>query len=68
MIGLICPECGEPAVDRPPVSWLAAWGPAPRYSHLDGQPLCPVVGAGGYRPAGPVAADDPPGRSGGGEG
>lgn len=50
----VCPECGEPTVDRPPTSWLAAWGPPPEHSHTDGQPLCPVIGDGGYRPADPL--------------
>lgn len=53
---LICPECGEPVVTQAPSSWLPAWGPAPAYSHLDGEPLCPVVGPHGYQPANPQEA------------
>jgi hypothetical protein len=56
----VCPECGEPAVPRPPSSWTPAWGPRPAHSHADGEPLCPVVGAGGYRPASPVHPDGTP--------
>jgi hypothetical protein len=55
-----CPECGGPAVARPPTSWLPAWGPPPSYSHPDGEPLCPVVGEHGYQPAGPVLPDGRP--------
>ena len=43
-----CPECGEPAVQQPPRNWTPANGPHPRYSHLDGEPLCPVLGANSY--------------------
>lgn len=50
---LICPVCGEPATTRPPVNWTPAWGPRPNASHLDGEPLCPVVGERGYQPAQP---------------
>jgi hypothetical protein len=57
---LVCPECGEPVVRRPPTNWLPAWGPRPEYSHADGEPLCPVVGPDGYRPADPVPAEDGP--------
>jgi hypothetical protein len=52
---LQCPECAEPATRRSPSSWTPAWGPAPAYSHLDGEPLCPVVGDHGYQPTEPVA-------------
>jgi hypothetical protein len=55
-----CPECGEPAENRPPTTWLAAWGPRPLYAHRDGAPLCPVVGAHGYEPAWPVLLDGRP--------
>ena len=51
---LVCPECGEPVLPRAPSSWQPALGPAPAHSHLDGQPLCPVVGPHGYQPAYPV--------------
>jgi len=53
--GLWCPECGEPARNQPPTSlWPAGNGPRPEHSHPDGQPLCPVMTAGGYRPAQPT--------------
>ncbi len=54
--GLVCPECGEPAVARPPWLWPTGLGPCPRASHGDGEPLCPVVGGAGYEPATPVRA------------
>ncbi len=57
---MVCPECGEPAVARPPRTLLryAVHGMStPAWSHRDGEPLCPVMGAGGYRPAEPVAAE-----------
>jgi hypothetical protein len=57
---VVCPECGEPAVPHPPSSWTSAWGPRPAYSHPDGEPLCPVVGPGDYRPASPVHPDGTP--------
>jgi hypothetical protein len=56
----VCPQCGEPAVNRPPTSWFAAWGPRQPYSHQDGEPLCPVVGDHGYEPARPVLPDGSP--------
>ena len=47
-----CPVCYEPAVPHPPLHWLAFHGPRPAWSHVDGEPLCPVTGpAGGSRPA-----------------
>jgi hypothetical protein len=48
---LWCPECGERAVARPPTRWTDANGPRPEHSHRDGEPLCPVMTAQGYRPA-----------------
>jgi len=51
---LHCPECGEPARHRPPPRWNGAAGPAPAYSHLDGEPLCPVPTNNGSEPATPV--------------
>ena len=57
-----CP-CGEPAVEEPPVHWTAAYGPSPRFSHLDGEPLCPVMGANGYEPAQPEPRDPRPSAS-----
>ncbi len=60
--GWVCPECGEPVVPVAPAVWTSAWGLAPGWSHLDGQPLCPVVGPAGYQPADPVtdSGDDGP--------
>ena len=57
-----CPECGEPARPRPPARWTTANGPRPDHSHLDGEPLCPVVTATGYHPAWPTTRrpDDRP--------
>lgn len=60
---LLCPECGEPAQERPPtdlVPWSAHGMATPRFSHLDGSSLCPVVGERGYEPAAPVDADGHP--------
>jgi hypothetical protein len=48
---LACPVCYEPARACPPRMWVAANGPRPSWSHVDGEPLCPVAGADGYRPA-----------------
>jgi len=48
---IVCPGCHEPARARPPRTWVAANGPRPPWSHVDGEPLCPVIGSGGYRPA-----------------
>jgi hypothetical protein len=52
--GLICPECHEPAIYNPLYIWNVRFGSLPRYSHLDGEPLCPVVGNNGYEPAQPI--------------
>lgn len=57
---VFCPECGEHAATRPPTSWTPVWGPRPAFSHLDGEPLCPVLTADGYRPARPVLLDGTP--------
>ncbi len=54
--GWVCPECGEPAEENAPGRWTPANGPAPTWSHLDGEPLCPVVGQNGYEPAHPQRA------------
>lgn len=57
VIGLVCPECGEDAIDRPPTTLVpyASHGmDRPDYSHPDGEPLCPVIGPHGYQPAEPV--------------
>lgn len=48
---LVCPECGEPAQKKKPTTWVSQWGPKPDASHMDGEPLCPVIGEGGYVPA-----------------
>jgi hypothetical protein len=56
----LCPECGQPAVPSPPTSWTPAWGPRPSYSHVDGEPLCPVVGPHGSQPADPGQPDGTP--------
>lgn len=51
--GAVCPECGEPVRPVPPTVPRPADEPVPVWSHLDGEPLCPVVGPHGYRPAHP---------------
>jgi hypothetical protein len=56
----VCPQCGEPVIARPPSSWNATWGPRPGHSQHDGEPLCPVIGPGGYRPADPEDLDGNP--------
>lgn len=56
---MVCPECGEPVEARTPDSmtpWQAYGMTTPEYAHLDGEPLCPVVGEHGYEPAQPVPA------------
>lgn len=47
-------ECGDQLQELPPTNWLPAWGPAPQWSHLDGESLCRVMSDGGYRPCEPV--------------
>lgn len=49
----VCSQCSEPAEETSPSSWTPAWGEAPQWSHVDGEPLCPVVGANGYEPCAP---------------
>ena len=49
-----CPECGEPVIPYPPLTWTPALGPRPAYSHRDREPLCPVPGDTGSEPAQPV--------------
>lgn len=64
---MICPECGEEAVHRPPgipFPWEAHGLNQPEWSHADGEPLCPVIGPHGYEPAQPVPAPTPFGRDG----
>jgi hypothetical protein len=56
-LGRVCPECGEPVRRVPPrslVPWAAHGLPVPQWSHTDGEPLCPVLGPDGYRPADPA--------------
>jgi hypothetical protein len=54
-LGLMCPECHEPVVELPHITWHWALGPAPHYSHYpDREPLCPVIGDNGYEPAQPI--------------
>lgn len=48
---MVCPVCHEPARANAPRRWVPAYGPRPAWSHVDGEPLCPVIGATGYRPA-----------------
>jgi hypothetical protein len=48
---LVCPECGEFVTKQMPYRWLPAWGPIPYWSHVDGEPLCPVITDAGYAPA-----------------
>ena len=51
--GAVCPECGEPVRPVPPTVPRPADEPMAVGSHLDGEPLCPVMGPHGYRPAHP---------------
>jgi hypothetical protein len=55
--GAVCPECGEPV---PPTAPRPADEPVPVWSHLDGEPLCPVIGPHGYRPGHPRYTAAPP--------
>lgn len=48
-----CPTCGEVIRRVPPTSgaWtMTAAGQRARWSHLDGEPVCPRVGPDGYEP------------------
>ncbi len=58
----ICPECGEDATHRTPWNDLTPYRAhgrtAPAWSHLDGTPLCPVLGERGYQPADPIPKTD----------
>ena len=58
---LVCPECGERV--EPGAPRLGGWAlglPPVRlaWRHLDGEPLCPVMGPGGYWPATPRVHPD----------
>jgi hypothetical protein len=50
---LVCSECHELAVLKPPREWTPAWGPPPPHSHWDGEALCAVMTRDGYRSAEP---------------
>ncbi len=60
-----CPECEEPAVNRPAmdrVPWEAHGLDRPEWSHADRSALCPVIGtSGSYEPAQPSARRAVPG-------
>ncbi|GGL42470.1 hypothetical protein [Planomonospora parontospora] len=50
-----CPICWEQVRRGQP--WTITPGMPPQHwHHLDGEPLCPVMGVGGYVPAAPVPA------------
>ena len=54
-----CPECGEPAEYGTPTDLISAqlWRPTrPIWRHLDGTPLCPVIGENGYQSADAIPA------------
>lgn len=56
VVGLECPECGEDAVEQRPDTLVpneAQGMEIPSCAHLDGEPLCPVMGPRGYEPAQP---------------
>jgi hypothetical protein len=58
-----CPECGEPAVHRPPddlVPYQAYSTPPPQWSHTDSSALCPVMTPDGYQPAVPADPENTP--------
>lgn len=60
MRDIFCPECGEPAQAKPPTSgfpFAAHNMTLPQHSHLDGEPLCPIMGNRGYEPAQPVDSE-----------
>lgn len=54
LINPVCSECWEPVIDLPPETLVP--GLVESWSHLDGEPLCPVVGRLGYEPAAPIEA------------
>ena len=57
--GAVCPVCGEPVRPVPPTTPRPAEEPMAVWSHLDGEPLCPVMGLNGYRPAHPQFTHTP---------
>ncbi|MCO1659208.1 hypothetical protein [Pseudonocardia humida] len=68
VVGLICPECGDDAVEQATTAQtphMADGQFPPTYSHPDGEPLCAVSGPRGDQPADPVevladeSAEDP---------
>ena len=56
--GFKCPECEEPAQAAAPTAIGPQFTAVQPWSHLDGQPLCPVIGEAGYEPAHAVPAID----------
>jgi hypothetical protein len=57
---LVCSECHEPAVLKPPREWTPAWGPPPIYSHWDGEGPCAVLTRNGYRSGEPKLVEMQP--------
>ena len=56
---LVCPECGDQVVEKPPHDWITReWEPTPRFSHADGDSLCAVMTRDGYRTAEPIPATE----------
>jgi len=53
---MVCPEYGEVALELAPTALSPEFQARPSWSHVDGEPLCPVMSAGGYVPAEPVPA------------
>lgn len=55
-----CPECGEAVQQKAPRAprgggWaLSVERKRLKFSHLDGEPLCPVMTPRGYQPAMPI--------------
>lgn len=56
----VCSECGEPVRNVPPTALTPPSMPPQEWSHLDGEPLCPVMGECGYEPGRPVPATPEP--------
>jgi hypothetical protein len=54
ILGISCPECGEPVESIEPQNFIVP-GVRPLHRHVsDGTPLCPVMIPHGYRPGQPV--------------